>query len=71
MDLTFISDSKSPAANARFGATAAVTPQKKQCENENLYPAASVVEAATSQSLLDVVCHFGTARTPLKNTVEK
>jgi len=30
---------KSAAANWRFGATAAVTPQKRQCENERLSPA--------------------------------
>ena len=27
---------KMPAANWRFGATAAVTPQKRQCVNERL-----------------------------------
>jgi hypothetical protein len=30
---------KCPAANLRFCESGAVTPQKKQCENENLYPA--------------------------------
>jgi len=29
---------------------AALTPQKRQCELENYYPAASLMEAATSQS---------------------
>jgi len=37
----------------RFGATAAVTPQKRQCEIETLYPAASSVEAATAPSRWD------------------
>ena len=30
---------KMPAANMRFGATAAVAPRKRQCENERLSPA--------------------------------
>jgi len=51
-----------PAANWRFGATAAVTPQKRQCGNERLYPAGSVVEAATTPSRLDVVCKPAKAR---------
>ena len=28
--------SEMPACNGRFGATAAVAPQKRQCENERL-----------------------------------
>jgi len=43
-----------PACNGRFGVMAAVTPQKRQCELETLYPAGSVVEAATTPSRWDV-----------------
>jgi hypothetical protein len=39
---------KTPAANERFCVMAAVTPRKRQCEIESLYPAGSVVEAATT-----------------------
>ena len=46
---------KMPAANERFGATAAVTPQTILWEIERYYPAATVVEAATSQSRWDVI----------------
>jgi len=45
---------KTLAGNGRFCEMAAVTPQKRQCEIGNYYPAASVVEAATSQSRWDV-----------------
>ena len=38
------------AYNGRFGVMAAVTPQKRQCKVETLYPAATVVEAATTLS---------------------
>ncbi|MDR1761518.1 MAG: hypothetical protein LBR55_03610 [Bacteroidales bacterium] len=34
--------------NKRFYEMAAVAPQKRQCEIESLYPAGTVVEAATS-----------------------
>ena len=43
-----------PTYNARFGATAAVTPQTILSEIQRYYPVASVVEAATSQSRWDV-----------------
>ena len=46
------------AYNGRFGVMAAVTPQKRQCENERLYPAGSFVEAATTPSRLDVMGKF-------------
>ena len=46
-----------PAYNWRFGAMAAVTPQKGQCGNEHLYPAETFVEAATAPSRWDVVRH--------------
>jgi hypothetical protein len=49
-----------PADNGRFGVMAAVTPQKRQCKFETLYPAASLVEAATTPSRWDV---SGKART--------
>ena len=42
-------------ANGRFGVMAALTPQKRQCEIETLYPAGSSVEAATTPSRRDVV----------------
>ena len=45
-----------PADNGRFGVMAAVVPQKRQCKFENLYPAGSSVEAATTPSRWDVVC---------------
>jgi hypothetical protein len=41
---------KMAAANERFGVMAAGSPQKRQCEFENLYPAGSLVEAATTPS---------------------
>ena len=44
-----------PAGNGRFGVMAAVAPQKRQCKFETLYPAGSVVEAATTPSRSDVV----------------
>ena len=45
-----------PAYNGRFCESGAVTPQKRQYELESYYPAASLVEAATSQSRLGVGC---------------
>ena len=47
---------KSPAANGRFGVMAAVAPQTRQCKFGSLYPAGSVVEAATTPSRWDVRC---------------
>jgi len=47
---------KCPAYNGRFGVMAAVAPQTILCGNERLYPAGSVVEAATTPSRWDVVC---------------
>ena len=52
---TRISAVKTTTANGRFGVMAAVTPQKWQCEFESLYPAGSVVGAATTPSRWDVV----------------
>ena len=49
-----------PAPNGRFGVMAAVAPRKRQCEFESLYPAGSVVGAATTPSRWDVICHLGT-----------
>jgi len=46
---------KMPAHNGRFGATAAVASQKRQCKFETLYPAGSFVEAATTPSRWDVI----------------
>ena len=48
-----------PALNEQFGKMAALAPQKQQCEFGSYYPAASAVEAATSQSRLDVRRHSG------------
>ena len=48
-------DIKTPAANGRFCEMAALTPQTILWEIERYYPAASVVEAATSQSRWDVI----------------
>ena len=44
-----------PAPNGRFGVMAAVVPQKRQCKFGSLYPAGSLVEAATTPSRWDVV----------------
>ena len=51
-----------PADNGRFGVMAAVAPQKWQCEFETLYPAGSLVEAATTPSRWDVVGNAGETR---------
>ena len=48
---------KTTAANERFCVIAAVSPQKRQCEFESLYPAGSSVEAATTQSRHHVSRH--------------
>jgi len=48
---------RTPADNGRFGVMAAVAPQKRQCKIETLYPAGSVVEAATTPSRWDVRQH--------------
>ena len=63
-----------PAHNWRFGATAAVAPLKRQCEIERLYPAGSLVEAATTPSRWDVVCNARATEQQCgheKNKVEK
>jgi hypothetical protein len=41
---------ETPAVNERFCVIAAVTPQIMQCKLASYYPAASSVEAATTQS---------------------
>ena len=51
--------------NGRFGVMAAVTPQKQQCKFASLYPAATVVGAATTPSRWDVICHPRTAHRKL------
>ena len=45
---------KKTAYNGRFGVMATVAPQKRQCKFETLYPAGSLVEAATTPSRWDV-----------------
>ena len=42
-----------PACNGRFGKIAALTPQKRQCEIGNYYPAASVVEVGAANRATD------------------
>ena len=49
---------KSPAANGRFGAMAAATPQTIFWEIARYHPAGSSVEATTAPSRFDVVCQF-------------
>ena len=53
---------KMPAVNGRFGVMAAVAPRKRQCEFEALYPASTVVEAATTPSRWDVSSNGGTGQ---------
>jgi hypothetical protein len=50
------------AANERFCVIAAVTPQIMQCKLASYYPAASSMEAATTQSRHHVVRHPLTAQ---------
>ena len=50
---------KCTATNGRFGVMAAVTPQTILCGNERLYPAGSLVGAATTPSRWDVVGNAG------------
>ena len=57
-------ETKMPAHNERFGVMAAVTPQKRQCKFETLYPAETAVEAATTPSRWDVVCNVGDSALP-------
>jgi len=52
-----ITNEKCRTPNGRFGVMAAVTPQKRQCKFETLYPAGSVVEAATTPSRQNVRRH--------------
>ena len=47
------------AYNGRFGVMAAVAPQTILCGNERLYPAGSVVGAATMPSRWDVSSNLG------------
>ena len=62
---------KCTAANGRFGVMAAVAPQKWQCKFETLYPAGSVVEAATTPSRWDVRRQRGTARWKMTEKLTK
>ena len=50
-------ETKMASHNGRFGAMAAVTPQKMQYEFGSYYPAGSSVEAATAPSRWDVSRH--------------
>jgi len=49
------------AGNGRFRVIAAVTSQIMQCKSVSIYPAASSVEAATTQSRHHVNCKRRTA----------
>ena len=62
---------KRTAANGRFGAMAAVTPQTILCEIERYYPAASSVEAATAPSRWDVARKRATAQWTIKQEIER
>ena len=57
MNFDFYRRTKMAADNVRFGASGAVTPQTILYEIARYYPAASLVEAATSQSRWDVRRH--------------
>ena len=48
-----------PACNERFGATAAVTPQKVPCEYERKHPAERLVPAPPAPSRFLVMCNAG------------
>jgi hypothetical protein len=61
------SEWEATAANERFCVIAAVTPQIIQCKLASYCPAASSVEAATTQSRHYVRCHSGTVHRDLKN----
>jgi hypothetical protein len=50
---------RNTAPNERFCVIAAVTPQIIQCKFASYYPAASAVEAATTQSRFYVGCNAG------------
>ena len=41
---------KTPAANGRFGAMAALAPQQRQCELGSYYPAATLVKPPLRQA---------------------
>jgi hypothetical protein len=59
---------KMPAGNERFGVMAAVAPQKRKCKFETLYPATTVVEAATTPSRHHVGCKCVRARRQNRKT---
>ena len=62
-----------PTYNMRFGATAAVTPQKVTCEHERKYPAERLVSAAAAPSRWDDVTQsaslLASHQTALRNSV--
>jgi hypothetical protein len=53
---------ETPAVNEAVWRNGGSIPQKLQCEFGSLPPARSSVEAATTPSRWDVICHFGTVR---------
>ena len=55
-----------PAGNGRFGVMAAVAPRKRQYKFGSLYPAETVVEAATTPSRWNVTCNGGNGSTKLE-----
>jgi hypothetical protein len=62
MDSSEKRSEKMPACNERFGAMAAVPPQKVLCGNEHLYPVGTFVEAATAPSRQNVARKRATAQ---------
>ena len=62
VEMKRISAWNATAYNGRFGVMAAVRPQKLLCGNERLYPAGSLVGAATTPSRWDVSRHWRTAQ---------
>ena len=49
-DLLYIKSRLKTAPNGRFGAMAALAPQKRQCELESYYPAATLVKPPLRQA---------------------
>ena len=56
--------------NLRFGASEAVTPQKRQCELGSEYPARTAVEAPPAPSRRVVVGKFEDSATLEKNAIQ-
>jgi len=61
----------STACNMRFCEMAALPPQTILCEFARYHPAGAFVEAATSQSRWDVICHAARAQWTMKQKIER